>query len=105
MQTRRQPKIVQFPMAYIGAVSPGNRKDATIPPALPIAIMPPIARAVAVEPEIVALRCCSRVSIDSPLDVAENAAAHCKERHDGGICACDQAYREVSRSDIVVHQG
>ena len=53
----RNPKMVQFPIEYIGDVTLGNRKGAEMPPQFAIAIIPPVARAVAVEPSTVAVRC------------------------------------------------
>ena len=53
----RNPKTVQLPIEYMGDVLEGNRKGAVMPPVLEMAIIPPVARAVAVEPRTVAVRC------------------------------------------------
>ena len=49
--------MVQLPIEYIGDVVLGNKNGAEMPPQFAMAIMPPVANAVAVEPWTVAVRC------------------------------------------------
>ena len=46
-----------FPVAYCGPSSFGNKNGALMPPQFENAIVTPVARAVAVEPDTVAVRC------------------------------------------------
>lgn len=48
--------MVQFPMAYVGSSSLANKNGSVMPPQLEMAIMPPVAGAVAVLPDAVAVR-------------------------------------------------
>lgn len=52
----RNAKMVQLPRLYIGESLLGKRNGDDIPPQLAMAIIPPVASAVAVEPCTVAVR-------------------------------------------------
>lgn len=52
----RDREELTLPMAYSGPSALGNRKGALMPPQFEMAIVTPVARAVAVEPDTVAVR-------------------------------------------------